>query len=79
MADSWTITGGDRDTVQISIVVGANTYTTNVAIRDIDKTSPNTMAASLRAIATAYKAAVVARTTMPTLLAANIGYTEALA
>lgn len=78
MADSWTITGGDRDTVQLTIVVGATTSLITVKISDVDKTSQATMAASLRAVATAYKAAVVAKQTAPALLTANIGYTEAL-
>lgn len=78
MADSWTISGGDRDTVQLTVVVGSTSNVLSVAIKDIDKTSQSTMAASLRAAATAYKNALIAKQTMPALLTQNIGYSEAL-
>jgi hypothetical protein len=77
MADSWTIVDGDRDSVTLSIVVGSTTNALEVSIEQLKPIANQADALTkLRAIATNYRNAVIARTTRPAAVQSAIGYTE---
>lgn len=75
-ADSWTITNGDRDTIEVAIVIADMPYVHRVAISQIASGTQAGALTKLRALLVAYRDAVLARKAIPAAVANAIGYTE---
>lgn len=77
MADSWTVTDIDRDLVYITIIVGDELFSWQIAISELGAFVDSAAAlALLRTRITEFRNKVLERKTVPATLVTAIGFTE---
>lgn len=75
-ADSWTITAGNRDYLDIELLINDAIHRRRVPISQITAANQAAALVKLRALLVAYRDSVLAEKAVPAVISSAVGYTE---